>query len=107
MLRGSRARRAVAGVGAVAVLVLTVFGCDAVLGLGDYHVGTEQADTGPPIDSPSNPDETGGPDSGVDCDVDLTQTCYACTPTTNDQFQNSCPDNTCIPFDESRVTGLL
>jgi hypothetical protein len=101
MMRDVRAKRVV-GVVIFGTILALFFGCSAVLGLGDYNVG--------PTDSglDANPDQTGEPEGGeAGCGVDITKVCYPCDPTTNEQFLNSCPDNNCIPFDSTRLTGLL
>jgi hypothetical protein len=60
-------------------------GCDSVLGLSDFTFDGSADAT----------DECVGPNG-----------CWACTPTTNDQFLNAC-SSTCISFDQTRLTSLL
>jgi hypothetical protein len=74
----------------VGVFTLAI-ACTGLLGLGDYHE----------VSTPSATDAGGG------CDVDLTKTCYACAPTNNEQFLNSCGSGDCVPFDDKRVTKAL
>jgi hypothetical protein len=84
-------------VGGLALAV--VYGCSAVLGLGDYSIG------GPDSGNPDAANDAQGDGGGeASCDAGG---CYACTPTTTDQFLNSCSDGTCIPFDQGRITALL
>jgi hypothetical protein len=105
MMRSLRARR----VGIVVVIgagVVAFYGCSAVLGLGDYAVGP--LDGGGDVNASETSGDGGdGGDGAPNCNVDITKVCYPCDPGTNDQFLNSCPDNTCIPFDPSRINGLL
>jgi hypothetical protein len=54
------------------------------------------------------PGGTGGSTSSSGsppCQVD--GGCYACAPTTNDQFLNACTDAKCTAFDRSRLTKLV
>ena len=67
------------------MVVMACVGCDSVLGLSDFTFDGSADAT----------DECVGPNG-----------CWACTPTTNDQFLNAC-SSTCISFDESRITPLL
>ncbi|CAN5347196.1 hypothetical protein BH09MYX1_BH09MYX1_39710 [soil metagenome] len=67
--------------------------CYGALGLGDFVFDADA----------SIPD--GGVD-GASC-IDTVKTCYACTPQTTPQFLNSCGPGGCIPFDRSRLDGLL
>ncbi len=92
VLRILASRRALAIV-AGAIAISAVFACSSILGLTDYH---EVSDGGP---APT--------DAGGSCDVDLHKVCYPCTPTTNEQFLNSCSGADCVPFDDKRVTKLL
>jgi hypothetical protein len=112
-----RARVGVAG----AVLVLAVAGvgtaCSNVLGLGEYGVGQPPAadasgdegdlrdgagDVGP---SDAASEDTGpSMEAGPNCTVDLTKTCFPCTPTSEPQLLNQCTGAKCFPFDEARVT---
>lgn len=86
-------------------LSLALLGCSGLLGFGDYTV----ADPGDGSTETSTTDGStdGGGDEEASCNVDLTLQCYACTPTTTDQFLNGCTDGQCIPFDKSRLSGLL
>ena len=67
---------------------VAAWGCNAVLGLGDYEV---RVDGGP---NPTN------------CTVDLSKQCYPCAPGNDPQFLNSCTGAACVTFDPKRVTGL-
>lgn len=94
-------RRIVLAVGGA----LLAFGCNLVVGSYDFR------------DDPlaSNPDDNGGQDGGekdaqsdvIDCNVDLSNQCYPCEATTNEQLLNACTDGTCIPFDRSRIVARL
>jgi hypothetical protein len=43
----------------------------------------------------------------ADCNVDLTLTCFPCTPTNSQQIANACTSATCVPFDDAtRLTNL-
>ncbi len=70
----------------VLAVLLACAGCDAVLGLGQFSFDGSIGDAG---------DECVGP-SG----------CWACTPTTNDQFLNACGGQ-CVGFDPARVAPFL
>jgi hypothetical protein len=65
---------------------LACVGCDSVLGLGQFTFDGSASDAS---------DECVGPNG-----------CWACTPTTNDQFLNAC-SGSCVTFDETRLNGLL
>ena len=68
--------------------------CYSVLGLGDFTFDKDASVS----------------DSGADADdgcVDPQKNCYSCTPQTTDQYLNSCGPGGCIPFDKSRLVGLL
>jgi hypothetical protein len=42
------------------------------------------------------------------CETDSSNgSCYACLPATTPEFLNACTNSSCVPFDDSRVTGLL
>jgi len=69
------------------VVLLSCAACDAVLGLSKFTFDGSVADAS---------DECTGPGG-----------CYACTPTTNDQFLNSCGGGQCIGFDPARVAPFL
>src|ERR1700744_1184547 len=105
--------------GAFALVALAA-GCNSILDFGQFAFnpadgGTSNANDSGSTDSGNNNGEGGpgadGGDAAVDCNVDLTQTCYpaACTPTTTDQYLNSCNAGitTCIAFDTTRLNGLL
>jgi hypothetical protein len=66
-------------------LVITCTGCDAILGLGQFTFDGSTDAT----------DECVGPNG-----------CWACTPTTNDQFLNACSGQ-CVSFDTTRITPFL
>ena len=71
------------------LLVAAVFGatgCAQIIGANDYSVESTGASTGGCVDA-----KTG---------------CYACAPTTREQFLNACTDAVCVPFDTSKVTAL-
>jgi hypothetical protein len=94
-------RRVLVGVSA---LLLTA-GCSALLSLGDYSF-SDAADAS--ADHANG--ETGAGDGAAEdagCDVDLAITCYACVPTTTEQFLNSCTEGACVSFDRNRLNGLL
>lgn len=81
------------------VVAIAAAGCSSLLGLSDYHETAGPVSDGGPL---------GDGSAGSCADVDLTQTCYACTPQTNAQFLNSCSSSDCVPFDDkTRVTMLL
>jgi hypothetical protein len=66
-------------------LLLTSAACDALLGLGQFTFdGSTDAS-----------DECVGPNG-----------CWACTPTTNEQFLNACSGQ-CVSFDTTRLTPFL
>ena len=67
---------------------VAAWGCNAVLGLGDYQVRTD-----------------GGPNP-TNCTVDLTKQCFPCAPGTDPEFLNSCTGAACVSFDPKRVTLL-
>jgi len=71
-------------------LLASSVACDAVLGLGQFTFDASVGDAG------DASDECIGPNG-----------CWACTPTTNDQFLNSCGGGQCIGFDSTRVTPFL
>ncbi|AKU94277.1 hypothetical protein AKJ09_00941 [Labilithrix luteola] len=85
---------------------LLAFGCNLVVGSYDFRDD--------PLTS-SEPDGSGGQDASgrdaqpdvIDCNVDLSNQCYPCEPSTNEQLLNACTDGTCIPFDRSRITARL
>ena len=85
-------------VGAVGAFAL---GCNLVV--GSYEFRDEPAEAG----SPDVGRDVFAPESDAGCDVDLTTTCFACEPATNEQFLNSCGESPCTPFDRSRLEGLL
>ena len=71
----------------VFALLLPFVACDAVLGLGQFTFDGSIGDAS---------DECLGPNG-----------CWACTPTTNDQFLNSCGSGQCVTFDTARVAPFL
>ncbi len=70
----------------VFALLLPCVACDAILGLGQFTFDGSIGDAS---------DECVGPNG-----------CWACTPTTNDQFLNACGGQ-CVTFDTTRVTPFL
>jgi len=68
---------------------IAAWGCNAVLGLGDYQVRADGGTTPP------------------NCNVDLSTQCYPCAPSNDPQFLNACTGASCVSFDSKRVTGLL
>ena len=80
-------------------------GCSGLLGFDDYAVVVRDAA------SPDNPTLDSGADGDGDaeasCNVDLSVQCYPCTPVTTVELLNACSNGDCIPFDRSRLTGLL
>jgi hypothetical protein len=101
-MRGSRAWR-VGGVVVAAVAVAAFFGCSAILGIGDYSVGSTDGGGDAPTVQQSDAADAG--EGG--CNGDPAKGCVSCPPQTNEDFLNSCPDNNCIPFDSTRVMPLL
>jgi len=96
-------------------LVLGSAACSGVLGLDSFHVGDVNGDDGgggdaSQLDGSNITDASGTLDGAVDgplvCD-DPVKKCYACTPTQNDQFLNSCTTGDCQPFDKTRLMGLF
>jgi hypothetical protein len=77
------------------------FGCNLVVGTYDFREDPADADTRDVAIDVLEPVSDAG------CDVDLTRTCYACEPATNDQFLNACGESPCTPFDRTRLDGLL
>lgn len=93
--------------------------CNSILDFGQFEInptdggtsnngdggGTDAGDGG------NNGNREAGVDGSASCNVDLTQACYpaACTPSTTDQYLNSCngQNETCSPFDNSRVSAFL
>ncbi len=103
MLRRLRKRHA-AALAAVGVSLALLAGCSGLLGFGDYTIETA-SEGGPDAFGEGSTD--GGGDEEASCNVDLTLQCYACTPTTTEQFLNGCTDGQCIPFDKSRLKAFL
>jgi hypothetical protein len=98
--------------------------CTTALGLSDYvfrttgseggaqqeatrieaSVGSEEGKTGTAAGAEAGTDASG---DVTNCDVDLGSQCYPCAPTGGTQFLNACTSAMCVPFDDTRVTGLL
>jgi hypothetical protein len=92
--------------------LLLVAGCNAVLGLGDYAIGTDTVDAA--SDQTSAGDDaandtaigtdTSTQDAPAGCDAAEPTTatqCFGCTPGTNPEFLNACTASACVPFDDT------
>jgi ABC-type phosphate transport system substrate-binding protein len=81
----------------VGVCVVLVSGCNLLLDTNGYHLSELTAD--------------GGGDGGLGVCRDPSGFsglgCWACAPTTREQYLNQCSPSTCLPFDRSRLVGLL
>jgi len=83
--------------------------CAAVFGTGSecvdgYCTGAVQCSTNDDCPGGSCVD---GYCSSTSCESAVDgRPCWACTPTTRDQFLNGCTNATCVPFDNGRVTKL-
>ena len=92
----------------VATAAAAASGCSNILDSSRYHAVADVAsDSGPAADGSAT---SFGDDAGDDahCGVDPTVECYACTPTTTDQFLNACTTAACVPFDDTaRLANLL
>ncbi len=85
----------------VTAIALFAIGCNLVVGRYDFR---DDGDGGPKAIA----DADGGAESdSASCTVDLAETCFPCDPTTNAEFLNACGESPCIPFDRSRLDGLL
>jgi hypothetical protein len=85
------------------------FGCSAILSLGDYEVGTNDASI------PSEAGDAG--DAGGDADIcanpdasatfDFTKACWPCAADETAEYLNACTGGDCVQFDQQRIQTLL
>ena len=111
MKPGIRTVRAGVARGGMLALALASGGCSYLIGLNGYAVGGDAGTTAdggtkaPDADAASALD--GDAEAEASCSGDAGHPCYACPPSTSDQFLNACSNAACVPFDVRRLTNLL
>src|SRR5688572_6303594 len=83
-------------------------GCNALLGFGDYEIGSDAGSSG--TASGNLPDANGGDADPGGC-IDPTgfggRGCYRCEPTTLEQILTACTSSAFEPFDNTtRIEGF-
>ena len=97
-----RARRSILFFGLLASAAL---GCNAVFGIGDFHVGEGDAVGDAAIEAASEAGEAAPSCSMYDA---AGGRCFPCAPTLDPEFLNACTGAQCVPFDDTtRVSGVL